>query len=204
MISPYSESVLTTKFGKFKIFIFQDNKESCNEHAVLVKGDLKKLDNCLVRIHSECKTGDVFGSYRCDCGPQLRKAFELINKEKRGIIIYLAQEGRGIGLGNKIKAYSLQDQGYDTVEANKKLGFDPDLRDFTIAAEILKYFGINSVRLITNNPKKVQELEKNGINVTERVPCIIRPNRFNLNYLKTKRKKMGHLISDKVLKRNGN
>ncbi|MCX8166645.1 MAG: GTP cyclohydrolase II [Candidatus Micrarchaeota archaeon] len=197
MIKPYSEASLTTKFGKFRIYVFIE-EDTCREHAVLVKGDFKKLDNCLVRIHSECKTGDVFGSYRCDCGPQLKKAFQLINKERRGIIIYLAQEGRGIGLGNKIKAYSLQEEGYDTVEANKKLGFDADLRDFKIAAEILKYFSITSIRLITNNPKKIADLEAHGIKVSQRIPCLIRPNRFNQHYLKTKEDKLGHIInSDK-------
>lgn len=199
LIKPYSESVIRTKYGKFKIFIFRDYSDNGLEHVALLKGHAHK-HGFLVRIHSECKTGDVFGSMRCDCGPQLNLSFRLINKKKNGMIIYLAQEGRGIGLGNKIKAYALQDQGYDTVEANKLLGFDADLRDFRIASDILKYFGVESVELITNNPYKVTDLEKNGITVTKRVPCIVRPNRFNAHYIKTKVEKMGHQIKKSRLK----
>lgn len=196
VFKPYSESSISTKYGKFRIYIFREYKKGSGlylEHVALVKGRLPR-ENALVRVHSECKTGDVFGSLRCDCGPQLNLSFKLINKRKQGIIIYLAQEGRGIGLGNKIKAYALQDQGYDTVEANTMLGFDADLRNFKIATDILKFFGVKSIELITNNPHKIKDLERNGIKVVKRVPCITRPNRFNASYIKTKAEKMGHAI----------
>ncbi len=198
-VIPYAQAKLSTKYGKFDIYVFRESESPLIEHVVLVKGDLKNVDAPLVRIHSECKTGDVFGSLRCDCGPQLHFAFKKIREEKCGMIIYLDQEGRGIGLGNKIRAYALQDQGYDTIEANNRLGFDADLREFNFAAEILKYFGVDRIRLMTNNPRKVRELETKGIKVVERVPCFVRPNRFNISYIKTKVRKMGHKIDLKFL-----
>ncbi|MCX5790869.1 MAG: GTP cyclohydrolase II, partial [Elusimicrobia bacterium] len=163
------------------------------EHVALVFGAL--ADPALVRVHSECLTGDVFGSRRCDCGPQLRGAMKLIAREGSGAILYMRQEGRGIGLANKIKAYSLQDKGYDTVTANEALGFAADLRDYGIGAQILCDLGLRRLRLITNNPRKVVGLRGYGREIKERVPLVITPNRHNARYLKTKKNKMGHIFA---------
>ena len=199
MVELYSESNIKTKYNTFKVYVFrEDNRECTHEHVALVRGPIQKHGE-LVRVHSECLTGDVFGSQRCDCGPQLELAFKLITRNKGGMIIYLAQEGRGIGLGNKIKAYALQDRGYDTVEANKMLGFHADERSFKIAAQMLRHFGIRSVKLITNNPKKISDLERNGIKVEERIACIVKPNRHNVNYIASKIEKLGHFIDSNKL-----
>ncbi len=187
MLEFFAESFLPTKFGDFKVVAFRDGK---SEHIVLVKELLE--DNIPVRIHSKCFTGDTLASLRCDCREQLEAALMYISKNG-GMLIYLDQEGRGIGLGNKIKAYALQDEGYDTVDANKKLGFKDDHRNFDVAAEILQYFGISKIQLITNNPLKIKNLEKKGI-VVERIPLIISPNKYNKKYIETKKKKLKHLI----------
>jgi GTP cyclohydrolase II len=184
---------LPTRFGDFHIVAFSNNLDD-KEHVAIFKGDILNAEHVPVRLHSECLTGDVMGSYRCDCRDQLEHALKKINKMETGIVLYLRQEGRGIGLTNKIRAYSLQDQGLDTVEANVALGFRDDERDYTIAAEMLKALKVNSVRLMTNNPKKIDQLKSHGIQVSERLPHILPTNKHNKAYLKTKATKSGHMI----------
>lgn len=186
-----ASSILPTKYGLFKIIIYQCSNDD-REHAVLTLGKLKKP--VLTRIHSQCLTGDTFSSLRCDCGDQLKKSMQLIGSKGAGIILYLNQEGRGIGLTNKIKAYALQDRGYDTVEANEALGFPGDLRSYKIAADILKDLGALNIDLLTNNPDKPDQLAKFGINILQRVPLEIKPNKVDLNYLKIKKRKMNHSL----------
>ncbi len=182
-----SESKLPTKYGKFCIYAFRERNK---EHVAIAKGELDK--KVAVRIHSKCLTGDTFGSLRCDCGEQLKKSLVFIGKHG-GILIYLDQEGRGIGLVNKIKAYALQDMGMDTIEANECLGFDGDMRDYGSAVEILNTLKISSIMLMTNNPKKMDAMYRGGITV-ERMPLKIKPNEFNSGYIDTKRLKSGHLV----------
>jgi len=184
----------TAQGGMFKGIIYKNNVDP-NEHMALIKGEIKPEDSVLVRMHSECLTGDVFGSERCDCGEQIFQSLTLISQEGKGILVYMHQEGRGIGLTNKIKAYALQDQGFDTVEANLELGFKEDLRDYGIGAQILRDIGVHSLRLLTNNPRKIIGLQGYGLSVVERVPLEITPHKSNLEYLRTKKEKLGHLFS---------
>ncbi len=187
---------LPTKYGKEFTAIAYTNDIDKNVHVALLKGDIKPGDEILVRVHSQCLTGDVFGSERCDCGEQLHKAMEMVKKEGKGVILYMKQEGRGIGLINKLKAYELQDKGLDTVEANIKLGFKADLRDYGVGAQILVDLGVRKMRLMTNNPKKIIGLEGYGLKVVERVSLETRPTERNIIYLKTKKKKLGHMLDN--------
>ncbi len=162
----------------------------------MYRGEIKKEKDILVRVHSQCLTGDVFGSHRCDCGEQLEKSMEIISKEGTGVILYLYQEGRGIGIINKLKAYSLQDKGLDTVQANEALGFNPDLREYGIGAQILVNLGLGRIRLLTNNPKKIIGLEGYGLHIVDIVSIEIKPKQHNIKYLRTKKKKLGHLMNN--------
>ncbi|PKL37436.1 MAG: GTP cyclohydrolase II [Spirochaetae bacterium HGW-Spirochaetae-1] len=182
-----------TMFGHFKIVGFVNNKDQ-KDHTIVLKGDIGNGDNILTRIHSACLTGDALGSLRCDCGPQLHSALDAIEKEGQGIVLYHMAEGRGIGLVNKLRAYALQDTGVDTFDANTLLGFQPDERDYRIPAEMLKKIGVRSVRLLTNNPEKVMELEKYNIMVSERVHHELPPQKHNRDYLRTKKDRFGHIL----------
>ena len=188
-----AETILPTPYGEFKAIAFVNDIDDY-EHLALVKGEISPEKEIMVRVHSECLTGDVFSSYRCDCGEQLKRAMSMVQQEGMGVILYLLQEGRGIGLANKLKAYALQDNGLDTVEANEELGFDADLRDYGVGAQILAALGVRKMRLITNNPKKIVGLEGYGLQVTGRVPIEIEPRPENLKYLLTKCQKLGHLM----------
>jgi len=185
---------MPTEYGNFKLYLYQNVLDESEHHIALVKGEILDEKPTLVRVHSECLTGDVFGSRRCDCGDQLAAALQQVEREGKGVVLYMRQEGRGIGLVNKIFAYALQEKGKDTVEANKELGFKADLRDYGIGAQILKDIGLKKIRLMTNNPKKVVGLSGYDLEIVERVPIEINPNEHNEKYLKTKRDKLGHLI----------
>ena len=194
LIRRVAEASLPTLYGgDFKIIVYENDVDDM-QHIALVKGEIRKEDDVLVRVHSECCTGDIFASARCDCGDQLHRAMEMIEEEGKGVIVYMRQEGRGIGLVNKIKAYALQDEGHDTVEANIALGFKADLRDYGIGAQILADLGVHKMRMMTNNPKKIVGLEGYAIAVTQRVPIEIPPNENNIRYMTTKKKKMGHIL----------
>jgi len=191
-----SSSMLPTEFGNYVIHIYKDIKTSI-EHVALIMGKVSAEENVLTRVHSECLTGDIFSSTRCDCGEQLKLAQQLITEEGRGVIIYLRDhEGRGIGLANKIRAYALQDDGLDTVEANVALGLPVDLRSFKIASEILKDLEVGSIRLMSNNPEKYNALKKSGVLVNDLVSLKINPNKYNLKYLQTKKLKLGHFLTN--------
>jgi 3,4-dihydroxy 2-butanone 4-phosphate synthase/GTP cyclohydrolase II len=187
-------SIPTAHAGTFRVVVYENDMEDL-QHIALIKGEIHPQQPILVRVHSECLTGDIFGSMRCDCGDQLRKSMTMMDEEGSGVLLYVRQEGRGIGLVNKLKAYVLQDQGYDTVEANEKLGFKADLRDYGIGAQVLADLGVRKMRLITNNPKKIVGLEGYGLSVVEQIPIQIEPNDYNRCYLECKRLKMGHYLN---------
>lgn len=197
LIEKIVTTTLPTQNGKFDVTMYKSSVDD-KEHLALVKGNIDTSKPVLVRVHSECLTGDVFGSQRCDCNEQLHTAMTIIEKEGNGIVLYMRQEGRGIGLMNKLRAYKLQDEGKDTVEANEALGFHADVRDYSLAAQMLLDLGVKKVRLLTNNPKKIVGLKGFGIEVTERIPIEVEANRSNERYLKTKRDKLGHLILSEV------
>ena len=193
LIERISDVNLPTKYGSFRAVSYQSKIDRLC-HVALVKGSVKSKETVLVRVHSECLTGDVFGSLRCDCGDQLRESMKMVNDEGIGVVLYMRQEGRGIGLSNKMRAYELQDNGLDTVEANEKLGFDADLRDYGIGAQILSDLGLKKIKLITNNPRKITGLSGYGLEIIETIPIQIKPNKNNKKYLMTKQKKLGHRL----------
>ncbi|HEV2318049.1 MAG TPA: GTP cyclohydrolase II [Thermoplasmata archaeon] len=197
---------LPTRFGDYQVFAFW-NKADHKDHAAFVHGNVLGQENVPVRIHSECLTGDAIGSLRCDCRDQLIDALEYIGKLDAGIVLYLRQEGRGIGFANKIKAYNLQDSGYDTVQANELLGFRPDERDYAMAAHMLGSLHVESIRILTNNPAKVKDLEQHGVRIIDRIPLVVPPNAYDRRYLETKRTRMGHLLeveqADELIRENG-
>jgi 3,4-dihydroxy 2-butanone 4-phosphate synthase/GTP cyclohydrolase II len=195
LVEEVTTTLLPTPSGEFRAVVFK-NTLNDQTHIALVKGEIQEDEPTLVRVHSQCLTGDVFGSYRCDCGEQLKKSMEMIEQEGKGVLLYLYQEGRGIGIVNKMKAYALQDQGKDTVEANEELGFKPDLRDYGIGAQILRKLGLGKVRIMTNNPRKIVGLEGYGLQLVERVHIEVPAKKDNLKYLQTKQEKMGHMFQN--------
>lgn len=196
LVGKVVEVNLPTEFGLFRAHAYRSELENDDSHThiALVKGDITSVDSVLVRVHSECLTGDVFGSLRCDCGPQLHAAMKMIEREGVGVLLYMRQEGRGIGIMNKLKAYKLQDDGLDTVDANIALGFPPDLRDYGTGAQILMDLGLKKIRLLTNNPQKIIGLEGYALQIVDRIPLLIEPNEFNSAYMHTKENRMGHLL----------
>ena len=195
LVTRSAETIIPTDFGEFRTIAFKNILDD-QVHIAMYTGEIKKEKDILVRVHSQCLTGDVFGSHRCDCGEQLEKSMEIISKEGTGVILYLYQEGRGIGIINKLKAYSLQDKGLDTVQANEALGFNPDLREYGIGAQILVNLGLGRIRLLTNNPKKIIGLEGYGLHIVDIVSIEIKPKQHNIKYLRTKKKKLGHLMKN--------
>ncbi|MDC1123190.1 bifunctional 3,4-dihydroxy-2-butanone-4-phosphate synthase/GTP cyclohydrolase II [Nitrospinaceae bacterium] len=195
LVEEVTSTVMPTHSGEFRSVAFKNLLDD-QIHIALVKGEVKYDEPTLVRVHSQCLTGDVFGSYRCDCGEQLKKSMEMIEKEGTGVLLYLYQEGRGIGIVNKLKAYALQDEGQDTVQANEALGFKPDLRDYGIGAQILRKLGLGKIRIMTNNPRKIVGLEGYGLELVERVPIEVQAKKDNLKYLRTKQEKMGHIFEN--------
>lgn len=196
LVRRVAETRLPTRYGgEFQLIAYENDMDK-KTHLALVKGEINPDDPVLVRVHSECFTGDVLGSLRCDCGEQLHLALKMIEHEQKGVFVYMRQEGRGIGLANKLKAYSLQDCGHDTVEANIALGFSPDLRDYGVGAQILNDIGVRKMKLLTNNPKKIKGLEGYGLTVVERVPIEMEPTKDNIAYLTTKQKKLGHILNN--------
>jgi 3,4-dihydroxy 2-butanone 4-phosphate synthase/GTP cyclohydrolase II len=195
LVEEVTSTILPTHSGTFSSVVFK-NTLNDQTHIALVKGEIQSDEPTLVRVHSQCLTGDVFGSYRCDCGEQLKKSMEMIDREGKGVLLYLYQEGRGIGIVNKMKAYALQDEGKDTVQANEELGFKPDLRDYGIGAQILRKLGLGKIRIMTNNPRKIVGLEGYGLQMVERVPIEVQAKKDNIKYLRTKQKKMGHMFQD--------
>ncbi len=189
------QTPLPTAFGEFQLHLYEDTVENYH-HIALVKGEVRGKENVLVRVHSQCLTGDVFSSLRCDCGEQLKTALQMIGQEGRGVFLYMRQEGRGLGLLAKLRSYTLQDKGYDTVDSAKALGYEPDARDYGIGAQILADLGLSTIRLLTNNPRKIVGLAGFGLKVTERIPLLTRPSLESLNYLRTKREKLGHLLGN--------
>ena len=192
-----TEANLPTRFGDFRVVTFTGDPDG-KEHLALVRGDIRGRQDVPVRIHSECLTGDVLGSLRCDCRDQLIASLQAIGRMERGVVLYLRQEGRGIGLTNKIKAYALQDRGYDTIDANRMLGFRDDERDYAAAARMLRALGVESVQLMTNNPEKLRGLLDNGIQVSGRIPVVAEPNRHNVGYLTTKQRRAGHMLGEVI------
>jgi 3,4-dihydroxy 2-butanone 4-phosphate synthase / GTP cyclohydrolase II len=195
LVEEVASTVMPTHSGEFQSVAFKNLLDE-QIHIALVKGEIKHEEPTLVRVHSQCLTGDVFGSYRCDCGEQLKKSMEMIEQEGTGVLLYLYQEGRGIGIINKLKAYSLQDEGQDTVQANEALGFKPDLRDYGIGAQILRKLGLGKIRIMTNNPRKIVGLEGYGLQLVERIPIEVQAKKDNLKYLRTKQEKMGHIFQN--------
>lgn len=197
----YAETNLPTEFGMFRTVVFRDSDDE-KEHLALIYGDVEQQENVLIRMHSECFTGEVLHSLKCDCREQLHAGLQRVAESGSGILIYLRQEGRGIGLGNKIRAYALQEEGYDTVDANRELGFGDDLRTYEVAFHILEHFQIRSVRLLTNNPAKLEALQESGITVVERVPLLCPPNPHSLSYFQAKQARMGHMFNASQLAAN--
>ena len=195
LVEEVTSTILPTHSGEFRAVVFK-NILNDQTHIALVKGEIREDEPTLVRVHSQCLTGDVFGSYRCDCGEQLKKSMEMIDQEGKGVLLYLYQEGRGIGLVNKMKAYALQDEGKDTVQANEELGFKPDLRDYGIGAQILRKLGLGKIRIMTNNPRKIVGLEGYGLHLVERVHIEVQAKEDNIKYLRTKQEKMGHMFQN--------
>jgi len=198
-IEHYAEANLPTEYGMFRVVVFRDT-ETNDEHLAIIAGEIKEAEDLLVRVHSECFTGEVLHSLKCDCREQLLHALKAISEKGTGMVIYLRQEGRGIGLGNKIKAYALQEAGHDTVDANRLLGFADDLRSYDAAKYILDYFDIHSISMLTNNPDKIESLEALGVIINKRLPIYCEPNAHSINYFKTKKIRMGHLFDESFLK----